>query len=180
MYIALIIVHVVLCILLIVTILLQAGRGGGLTEMFGGETAQSVLGTQAPALLKKITEVSAIGFIVTSLALGMITARQGKSLFDGSALPYIPTEQGTALPFAPVAQEVQTAETAAELPPVEPIVLPGETVIPVDETELPAAVSEAESVNVLLETKVEEVAGTVEEAAVIPVGQDGTQKEGDR
>ena len=54
MYIALITLHIILCVVLIVTILLQAGKGGGLTEMFGGETAQSVLGTQAPALLKKI------------------------------------------------------------------------------------------------------------------------------
>jgi preprotein translocase subunit SecG len=120
MYIALIILHVVLCIVLIVTILLQAGKGGGLTEMFGGDTAQSVLGTQAPALLKKITEVSAVGFIVTSLALGMVTARRGQSLFEGQALPHIPVESSAALPFIP-GEAIPEPEGDVSLPPVEPI-----------------------------------------------------------
>ena len=84
MYIALIVIHCLMCLVLIAAILLQAGRGGGLTEAFGGggDAMQSVLGTQAPAFLKKATTVSAIAFLVTSILLGMITARRGKSLFD--------------------------------------------------------------------------------------------------
>lgn len=98
MYIFLIIIHVIVCLILIATILLQAGRGGGLTEAFGGsEGAQSMLGTQAPALLKKATEVSAIAFLVTSLVLGMVTARRGRSLFEGAT---IPQTQQQALPVA--------------------------------------------------------------------------------
>jgi preprotein translocase subunit SecG len=135
MYIALIVVHVVLCILLIVTILLQAGRGGGLTEMFGGDTAQSVLGTQAPALLKKITEVSAIGFIVTSLALGMITARRGQSLFEGPVMPALPLEGEASQPFTSPEGTQEPMDTA-ELPPVEPVTFPGADVMPVDETDV--------------------------------------------
>jgi preprotein translocase subunit SecG len=126
MYIALIILHVVLCIVLIVTILLQAGKGGGLTEMFGGDTAQSVLGTQAPALLKKITEISAVGFIVTSLTLGMVTARRGQSLFEGSGMAGLPLGQETALPFTS-AQEEQDMGDVSDLPPVKPLDIPGET-----------------------------------------------------
>ncbi|MFA6636025.1 MAG: preprotein translocase subunit SecG [Candidatus Omnitrophota bacterium] len=127
MYIALIILHVVLCIVLIVTILLQAGKGGGLTEMFGGDTAQSVLGTQAPALLKKITEVSAVGFIVTSLVLGMVTARRGQSLFEGQAMPHFPSETPAALPFTP-GEAIPDNEEDVSLPPVEPLDIPGSEV----------------------------------------------------
>ena len=169
MYIALIIVHVILCILLIVTILLQAGRGGGLTEMFGGDTAQSVLGTQAPALLKKVTEVSAIGFIITSLVLGMVTARRGQSLFEGPIMPQLPVEQGTmALPYT-TAQEGENNMDAGELPPAQPIAFPGESL------EIPGEVA-PEAVNVesaaeLAGDKVEETAATAEKVADTPITQ---------
>ncbi|MDP8258615.1 MAG: preprotein translocase subunit SecG [Candidatus Aadella gelida] len=90
MYIFLIVVHITVCLVLIATILLQAGKGGGLTEAFGGESNQSVFGTQTPHLLKKATTISAIAFLLTSLFLGMITARRGKSLFDRVKLPAVP------------------------------------------------------------------------------------------
>ncbi len=110
MYIFLIVVHVIVCFVLIATILLQAGRGGGLTEAFSGET-QSVLGTQAPAVLKKATEVSAIVFLITSLVLGIVTARRGKSLFERGNLPTMTVTQ----------QEVQGPAAAGpeEAVPVE-------------------------------------------------------------
>jgi len=87
MYILLIIFHMVVCLILISVILLQAGKGGGLTETFSGEGTQSVLGTQAPVILKKATMGAAIAFLVTSLVLGMVTSRRGRSLLQGMRLP---------------------------------------------------------------------------------------------
>ena len=113
MYIVLIAIHIIICIILIATILLQAGRGGGLTEAFGGETAQQVFGSQAPIILKRATEVSAILFLVTSLLLGMVTARRGRSLFAGADLSRtqqaMPTGTSTkaAQPVAPVKTPVK-------------------------------------------------------------------------
>ncbi|MBU1084414.1 MAG: preprotein translocase subunit SecG [Candidatus Omnitrophota bacterium] len=102
MFISLIIVHLIVCLILIATILLQAGKGGGLTEAFGGgETAQSVFGTQTPKILKKATTVSAIVFLLTSLTLGMVTARRNKSLFDKIRLPEIPVTQTVTTTTAP-------------------------------------------------------------------------------
>ena len=180
MYIALIVLHIVLCIVLIVTILLQAGKGGGLTEMFGGDTAQSVLGTQAPALLKKLTEISAVGFIVTSLALGMVTSRRGQSLFDGSTRPYMPAGENAALPFIP-SQENQ-GEGMADLPPVEPIALPGETVAAVDETNIPREAVDAESSIDAVQEVADDVEAQVqdlgEEVILVPEGSTEEQKEG--
>ena len=97
MYILIIIIHVIVCLVLISVILLQAGRGGGLTEAIGGESTQSILGTQAPLILKKATTISAIAFLVTSLLLGIITARRGKSLFDQNKLKQL-MQSRTAVP----------------------------------------------------------------------------------
>jgi len=108
MYILLMIIHIIACFVLIGVILLQAGRGGGLSEAFGGEAAQSVLGTQAPVILKKATTFSAVAFLLTSLLLGVITARSGKSLFERGGFPVMP-QQGTA-PVVPA--EVPVGETA--------------------------------------------------------------------
>ena len=100
MFAILMIVHIIACIVLIAVILLQAGRGGGLAESLGGAEAQSVLGTQAPTILKKATTISAIVFLVTSLVLGMITARRGRSILTNmklpaGAIPTVPAEKAT-------------------------------------------------------------------------------------
>ncbi len=97
----LIALHIAVCIVLIATILLQAGRGGGLTEAAGGGSVQSVLGTQAPTVLKKATEVSAIIFLITCLLLGMITSRKGRSLFERGQFPVVPVmPQQASAPLA--------------------------------------------------------------------------------
>lgn len=105
MYLLLVSIHVIVCIFLIAVILLQAGRGGGLNEMFGG-TAESLLGTQAPTVLKKATEIGAILFIVMSLILGIVTARTSRSLFQQMRAPVVPNR---VMPVGPTA----TAPTAA-------------------------------------------------------------------
>ncbi|MFH1837628.1 MAG: preprotein translocase subunit SecG [Candidatus Omnitrophota bacterium] len=124
MFISLIVIHITVCLILIATILLQAGRGGGLTETFGGESAQSIFGTQTPKILKKATTVSAIVFLLTSLALGMITARRGKSVFDRVRFPNMPVtttqtttvvpEQKEAEAVSPASQETVQTEAPAE------------------------------------------------------------------
>ncbi|MCK4851498.1 MAG: preprotein translocase subunit SecG [Candidatus Omnitrophica bacterium] len=81
MYYLLMGIFVIVCLFLIAVILLQAGRGAGLTEAFGG-SAGSVLGTQAPAVLKKATTVSAILFLVLALLLAVLTTKRGRSLFQ--------------------------------------------------------------------------------------------------
>lgn len=118
MYLVLIIIHVLICIGLITSILLQAGRGGGLTEAIGGGTVQSVLGTQAPEVLKKATEIAAILFLITSLGLGMITARRGRSLMRNMQNMQVPAGQASpdkAMPM-PVAPQAPVAPEVPEMP----------------------------------------------------------------
>ncbi|MFH1799064.1 MAG: preprotein translocase subunit SecG [Candidatus Omnitrophota bacterium] len=114
MYILLMIVHIIACLVLIAVILLQAGKGGGLTEMLGGDSAQSLLGTGAPILLKKATTVCAVVFLVTSLLLGMVTARRGRSLFDKMNFP---VKVSAPLSAAPVGEVPLTVEVPVEAKP---------------------------------------------------------------
>ena len=82
MQIFLIIIHVIACLFLIAVILLQAGRGGGLSDIAGGSQAQSILGTETNTFMKRMTEIFAVIFIITSLSLGIISTHRGKSLIQ--------------------------------------------------------------------------------------------------
>ena len=86
MYTFLIIVHVFVCLVLIAVVLLQAGRGGGFSEMMGGSQPQSIFGTQTNTFMTRATEVCAILFIVTSLSLGILSTQRGKSLMEKRSL----------------------------------------------------------------------------------------------
>ena len=81
MYLLVMIVHVISSLVLILVILLQAGRGGGLADIAGGQP-QSILGTQTNAFMTRATEVCAIIFILTSLTLGIMSTHRGKSLME--------------------------------------------------------------------------------------------------
>jgi len=74
-------VHVLVCFVLIAVILLQAGRGGGVADAFGG-TAQSILGTRGAAFLTKATTTCAILFMLTSIGLAILSAQKGRSLME--------------------------------------------------------------------------------------------------
>jgi len=76
------ITHAFVCILLVVIILMQSGRGGGLTESFA--SAESMFGTQTNSLLIKATTVLTILFLSASLALAFLSANKSKSLMSGA------------------------------------------------------------------------------------------------
>jgi preprotein translocase subunit SecG len=72
--------HIVIALLLIVTVLLQPGKGGDLGSMFGGGMSDSIFGSSgAVPFLTKTTRVLAVLFLVTSLSLGFFLTRDYKS-----------------------------------------------------------------------------------------------------
>lgn len=83
MYTFVLVVHVLVCILLLVVILMQSGRGGGLTEAFSA--AESVFGPKTNVILVKTTTVLALIFLVTSLSLAYFSAQKDKSLLMSEA-----------------------------------------------------------------------------------------------
>jgi preprotein translocase subunit SecG len=67
---ALIIIHLFCSLLLIVFILLHAGRGGGVSEMFGGGMQSQAMGsTVVEKNLDRITVITAIVFTGTTILL---------------------------------------------------------------------------------------------------------------
>jgi preprotein translocase subunit SecG len=79
MFIVLIVVHVLICVGLILSILLQAGRGADLGAAFGG-SSQTIFGSSGAApFLNRVTTGVAIAFMITSLTLAFIAARAPRS-----------------------------------------------------------------------------------------------------
>lgn len=87
-------IHIIACIILIVLILLQAGRGGGLSETFGGESSQTIFGTKVSVFLTRATVVAACLYLITCMVLGIMTSRRGRSLirFQGREVPPVSEE----------------------------------------------------------------------------------------
>jgi preprotein translocase subunit SecG len=96
-----IIIHILVSIVLIITVLLQAGKGASIGSTFGGTSSQALFGTSGPTtFLSKITTVCAIIFMLTSLYLTFLTARKD----TGSIMTGVPTVKEAPAP----------AETAPE------------------------------------------------------------------
>lgn len=104
-------IHVIVSLVLIAVILLQAGRGGGLNETFGGSATQTILGTKTSVFLKRATEIAAAVYILTCLTLAVMTSHQGRSLVARqklsfpAAMPGAPAHQG--MPALPDTQPLQ-------------------------------------------------------------------------
>ena len=76
--------YVLVCGLLIITILLQQGKGGDIASAFGGGTSQAVFGARSGAtLLTRATSVLAALFIIGSLALTVWGSRGPSSVVGG-------------------------------------------------------------------------------------------------
>ena len=69
---AIVVVHVIVSLLLILLILLHSGRGGGLSDMFGGGIGTSAAGsTVMERNLDRITVAIAVVFAFTTVILAL-------------------------------------------------------------------------------------------------------------
>jgi len=107
------IVHVLVCLILIAAVLLQSGKAADLAGAFGGAGSATAFGPRgAASLMAKITTVSAILFMVTSLALWLTSSSTKGSRMTGAE---------AAKPAASETQPAAEAATGgqAEKPPVK-------------------------------------------------------------
>ena len=94
LYVIVISIHVIISLILISVILFQSGRGGGLSESFGGSSTQTILGTKSSVFLKRMTAVSAVLYILVCLLLGVMTSHRGRSLVARGGLQAPVTTSG--------------------------------------------------------------------------------------
>lgn len=74
------IIHSLVCVLLVTAILMQAGRGGGLTDSFAA--AENMFGTKTNEFMVRATSILAVIFVLTSLTLAHLYARRDQSLME--------------------------------------------------------------------------------------------------
>ena len=115
------ILHVVACLFLILVVLLQAGKGGGLGVNMGASTSAAVFGGRgAGSFLEKLTAGTAIFFVLTSMSLAWNSSRVDSARLkrEADAAQKAAAEKSaadkakTALPPAPT--------IPASLPPTTP------------------------------------------------------------
>ncbi len=96
----------VVCILLILVVLLQAGKGANMGAVFGG-SSQTIFGSSGPGtFLGKMTTAVAIIFMLTSFSLSYTASRKGSSLMEGAR----PAQQQTA----PIQKDIPVPNPAAQ------------------------------------------------------------------
>jgi preprotein translocase subunit SecG len=105
-------IYFFVCALLILVILVQDPRGGGLAGVFGGPGGASAFGTKAGDIFTKITIALGVAFFIIVILLGK--AMVPKSVVERVTSPAATSEE---LPTAP-AEEAPLEETStpAEAP----------------------------------------------------------------
>jgi preprotein translocase subunit SecG len=97
-YIAIVIVHVLMCLAILAIVLLQAGKGADIGSAFGGGGSQAVFGSMGtPTILGKITTFAAIVFMLTSFSLAILSSRHS------SVVPATAPATAPAAPASPAA-----------------------------------------------------------------------------
>jgi preprotein translocase subunit SecG len=75
------IIHVSVCLFLILVVLLQQGKGGGMGAAFGGGATQQVFGGRgAGNLLTRATAICAGIFMLTSVSLAYVSSSGDRDL----------------------------------------------------------------------------------------------------
>jgi preprotein translocase subunit SecG len=132
---------VIVCAILVLVVLLQSGRGADLAGAFGGGATQTAFGSRGPAsFLSKMTTIAAVIFMVTSIALSMISTKSAsKSILEGktqqSTLP-AKKEAKTPPVSIPSKEQIRRAQEAAETsktkqqPEIAPATTPGTQTTP--------------------------------------------------
>ena len=105
------ILHVAVSIILILVVLLQAGKGANMGAAFGG-SSQTVFGSSGPGtFLGKMTTVIAVVFMITSLALSYAALHKWPSLVEKAAPQAQQQEAPAPVEKAPTAGEQQVPPT---------------------------------------------------------------------
>jgi preprotein translocase subunit SecG len=92
--------YVITCLVLVLVILLQQGKGGDIANAFGGGASQAAFGARSGAtVLSRATTVGAIIFVLGAIVLGILGQRGPGSVISGRGAPGATTlPAGASLP----------------------------------------------------------------------------------
>jgi preprotein translocase subunit SecG len=98
--------HVLVCLLVILVVLVQSGKGAGFSSVFGGGSSDSLFNAPSGSMfIRKVTAGLAAAFFLSSLFLTYFGSRQrASSVTQSMPLP---------LPAAAPSQPAETAPTPA-------------------------------------------------------------------
>ena len=123
MYTILTILHVIACVFLVMVVLLQTGKGADMGAVFGGSSSTVFGSTGAGNFLTRLTTVTAVVFMLTSISLTYLSSRaRTATIFDNApavetGLPEAPAGQAPAPPAGdPNAQAAPEANPPAAEP----------------------------------------------------------------
>jgi preprotein translocase subunit SecG len=157
MFAVLLTLHILICMVLVIAILIQSGRGGGLVSAFGTSGGHAIFGGRGAAtFLSKATTILGASFMVTSLLLALLSgagiaggpkkgalekeaeraANEAQSLPPAGQSPFSTgaPEGGAGAPAtapgAPAAPGTSPAPSGAQAPASPPTVTPQPTTPP--------------------------------------------------
>jgi preprotein translocase subunit SecG len=157
MFAVLLTLHILICMVLVIAILIQSGRGGGLVSAFGTSGGHAIFGGRGAAtFLSKATTILGASFMVTSLLLALLSgagiaggpkkgalekeaeraANEAQSLPPAGQSPFSTgaPEGGAGAPAtapgAPAAPGTSPAPSGAQAPATPPTVTPQPTTPP--------------------------------------------------
>ena len=113
----LIIFHVVVCILLTITVLVQFGKGAEAGAMMGSGSSQAIFTSSSKGnFFTKMTTALAIIFLVNSVLLSTLKSKDSESsLLDGEAPVAAPLNSDSEAPIT----ETKADDTKAAVPAVK-------------------------------------------------------------
>jgi preprotein translocase subunit SecG len=113
--------YVLVCLLLMVTILLQQGKGGDIANAFGGGSSQAVFGARSGAtLLTRATSVLAALFVILAMVLTVWGQRGPGSVVGGLGAPPAPAAAPAPANASPTTTPAPAATTPAPAPATPP------------------------------------------------------------
>ena len=121
MYTALIILEIIVSILLVLVILLQSSKGGGLAGTFGGANVGMVFGVRRTAdFLTKATQILGIAFGVIALIINLVALPRSGGVPAESVIQSGAATRTTTAPQLPPAQAPVLPEGGSTAPATPP------------------------------------------------------------
>lgn len=107
----------VVCTFMILLVLIQKGRGGGLTGAFGGAGANTAFGSKTGDVLTWATSIVFGVFLILAVALNLMADRMTATPLPGTAVstPAAPAE-GTPSPAAAPTPGAESPANPATMP----------------------------------------------------------------